>query len=135
MLSRYLPSGFRQIPVRSGLPSAAVGTGAVMLGLPSGVRGTLGSGTFTQCASRIAIAASIEFIKQNVRPQRGRTFHGESCLLISSKLEVGFCRTVGPCTGDRAIIRTNVLELAVRDKMGRISLFVFSVRFKVDQPF
>src|SRR5438094_974183 len=62
MLFRYLPSGFLQIPVRSGLPSGVFGTGAVRLGFPSGVRGVFGSGTFTHWRKRIAIAVAVKFI-------------------------------------------------------------------------
>src|SRR2546428_13560466 len=46
-LFKYLPSGFLQIPVRSGLPSRVLGAGAVRLGLPAAVRGMFGKGTFT----------------------------------------------------------------------------------------
>src|SRR5882762_8795255 len=62
MFARYLPSGFLQIPVRSGLPSGVFGTGAVRLGFPSGVRGVFGSGTFTHWRTRIAIAVAVKFI-------------------------------------------------------------------------
>src|SRR6266850_889020 len=39
-------------PVRSGLPSAVRGAGAVRFGLPSAVRGMPGAGCFSHCASR-----------------------------------------------------------------------------------
>src|SRR5207247_7110648 len=71
---RYLVSGFLQIPVRSGLPSAVLGAGAVRFGFPLGRRGVFGSGTFTHCADaapdmtrRIAIAAAFNFMALSAR--------------------------------------------------------------------
>src|SRR5215475_2124738 len=52
IFSRYRASGFLQIPVRSGLPSDVLGTGAERLGLPSAVRGILGSGTLAHCRKK-----------------------------------------------------------------------------------
>src|SRR6266436_1086793 len=50
MLSTKLLSAACQIPERSGLPSDALGAGAIRLGLPSGVRGVPGSGRLSHCA-------------------------------------------------------------------------------------
>src|SRR4029077_5536943 len=48
--SRTYPSGGFHTPDKSGLPSGRRGAGADMLGLPSGVRGTVERGTLVHCA-------------------------------------------------------------------------------------
>src|SRR2546427_6321757 len=60
--------GPRQMPDRSGLPSAVFGTGADRFGLPSGVRGIPGVVYFSHCAakgtvSKTAAASSLAFIQ------------------------------------------------------------------------
>src|SRR6266849_5897946 len=62
--------GPRQMPERSGLPSAVFGAGAERFGLPSGKRGTPGVAKLIHCAAagaesrddRAATTASIGFV-------------------------------------------------------------------------
>src|SRR5215471_20501611 len=48
--ARYLPVGERQIPEKSGLPSAVFGVGAFRFAAPLGRRGIPGVGRFNHCA-------------------------------------------------------------------------------------
>src|SRR5688500_967623 len=64
---RKRPSTAFQSPLKSGLPSGSRGAGAVRFGLPSAVRGSLGSGCFSHWASDDRAA---EMINTAVRKNR-----------------------------------------------------------------
>ena len=173
-LSSNRPSGFLQIPVRSGLPSAVFGAGAVRLGLPLGVRGVLGNGTFhplrkkngyggSYCIHERTISdcpcepRSVRSAERSARSAKGMrrdtkssrinekgpsSFDEDGPLfrcrrrapLLSSKLEVCFRRAVIPSAGNGAIVRTDILEFAVTDEVGRIPFFILAIGFDVDSP-
>src|SRR5437867_12156305 len=59
MLRAYFGENFVQRPERSGLPSTVRGTGAVKLGLPSGVRGIPGVGWFNHWPASGALNATV----------------------------------------------------------------------------
>src|SRR5437773_6469970 len=59
MLRAYFGENFVQRPERSGLPSTVRGTGAVKLGLPSGVRGIPGVGWFNHWTASGALNATV----------------------------------------------------------------------------
>src|SRR5215472_12593531 len=57
----------RQIPDKSGLPSAARGAGAFRFGLPSDVRGVPGSGMDSHCAAALSAIAHTKNANPSMR--------------------------------------------------------------------
>src|SRR5437868_14793883 len=83
--TRNLGFGF-QIPVRSGLPSAIFGAGAVRFGLPSGVRGTFGVLLASHCAETATVNSAANaivtrvFMSTGIIHPSGDLFRPESAL-------------------------------------------------------
>src|SRR5205814_4224060 len=73
-LSCFVGLTRRQMPERSGLPSAVRGAGAVRFGLPSAVRGVRGTLTVIHCADTEAVSSrqAAKHPKQERMPEMRR---------------------------------------------------------------